>query len=46
MKQDVGGNGLSQVPVVIGGEASVINLDGITEEQIKLSGNVLADFYG
>lgn len=38
-------NGLIQFPTLIGGVVPVINLDGVIEGQLKLSGNVLADIF-
>ncbi|MDD5301050.1 MAG: phosphate ABC transporter substrate-binding protein PstS [Gallionella sp.] len=38
-------NGLIQFPTLIGGVVPVINLDGVAEGQLKLSGNVLADIF-
>lgn len=37
--------GLTQFPAVVGGVVPVINLDGITPGQVKLSGQVLGDIY-
>jgi phosphate transport system substrate-binding protein len=36
---------LGQFPIVIGGVAAVVNLDGITPGQMKLTGLVLADIF-
>ncbi|MBS0496914.1 MAG: phosphate ABC transporter substrate-binding protein PstS [Proteobacteria bacterium] len=38
-------NGLAQFPTVIGGVVPVINIDGLKEGQIKLTGAVLADIF-
>lgn len=38
-------DGLTQFPTVMGGVVPVINLDGIKEGQIKLTGTVLADIF-
>jgi len=38
-------NGLIQFPTLIGGVAPVINLDGVAEGQLKLSGNVLPGIF-
>lgn len=38
-------NGLTQFPTVIGGVAPVINIDGLKEGQLKLTGVVLADIF-
>ena len=37
--------GLAQFPDVIGGIVAVVNLDGITPGQLKLSGEVIANIY-
>lgn len=36
---------LGQFPIVIGGIATVVNIDGVTPGQLKLSGLVLADIF-
>lgn len=38
-------DGLTQFPTVMGGVVPVINLDGVKEGQIKLTGTVLADIF-
>ncbi|MBS0424246.1 MAG: phosphate ABC transporter substrate-binding protein PstS [Proteobacteria bacterium] len=38
-------SGLTQFPTVIGGVVPVINLDGIKEGEIKLTGAILADIF-
>ncbi|MDP1896900.1 MAG: phosphate ABC transporter substrate-binding protein PstS [Sulfurimicrobium sp.] len=38
-------DGLTQFPTVMGGVVPIINLDGIKEGQIKLTGAVLADIF-
>lgn len=38
-------DGLTQFPTVMGGVVPVINLDGVKEGQIKLTGAVLADIF-
>src|SRR5450830_611728 len=38
-------DGLTQFPAVVGGVVPVINLDGTTPGQVKLSGQVLGDIY-
>lgn len=38
-------NGLMQFPAVMGGVVPVVNLPGMTEGQVKLSGPVLADIF-
>lgn len=37
--------GLGQFPIVIGGVAVVVNLDGVAPGQLKLTGPLLADIY-
>jgi len=37
--------GLMQFPTVIGGDVPVVNLKGVTSEQLRLTGEVLADIY-
>src|SRR6266704_4592791 len=38
-------DGLLQFPTVIGGDVPVVNLEGVTAGQLKLTGPVLADIY-
>jgi phosphate transport system substrate-binding protein len=38
-------NGLMQFPTVMGGVIPVVNLEGITNNQLKLDGKTLADIY-
>src|SRR5205814_3331223 len=38
-------SGLVQFPTVIGGDVPVVNLKGIASEQLRLTGEVLADIY-
>jgi phosphate transport system substrate-binding protein len=38
-------SGLMQFPAIVGGVVPVINLEGVTPGQLKLSGEVLADIY-
>ncbi len=38
-------NGLMQFPTVIGGVVPIVNLEGIAQGTLKLSGQVLADIY-
>jgi phosphate transport system substrate-binding protein len=38
-------NGLTQFPTVIGGVVPVVNLEGVSAGQLKLSGEVLADIF-
>lgn len=43
--EDLAKEGLVQFPAIIGGVVPVINLEGITARQLKLTGPVLADIY-
>ena len=43
--EELGAAGLMQFPTVIGGVVPVINVEGITPGQLKLSGDVLAAIY-
>jgi phosphate transport system substrate-binding protein len=38
-------NGLTQFPTVLGGVVPVINIDGVKQGQIRLTGTVLADIF-
>ena len=38
-------SGLAQFPIVIGGVVPVVNLEGVTPGQLKLTGQVLANIY-
>ncbi|MBL0010031.1 MAG: phosphate ABC transporter substrate-binding protein PstS [Nitrosomonas sp.] len=38
-------NGLTQFPTVLGGVVPVINLDGVKQGQIRITGTVLADIF-
>ena len=42
---DLEKNGLVQFPAVIGGTVAVVNIEGIKEGQLKLTGQVLADIF-
>jgi phosphate transport system substrate-binding protein len=42
---DLTKHGLVQFPAIIGGVVPVVNLDGITPGQMRLTGQVLADIY-
>jgi phosphate transport system substrate-binding protein len=43
--EELEADGLMQFPMVMGGVVPVINLDGVTPGQLKLTGPVLADIY-
>lgn len=43
--EDLATDGLTQFPVVIGGDVPVVNLQGISPGQLKLTGPVLADIF-
>jgi len=43
--QELDAAGLLQFPVVMGGVAPVVNLDGVAPGQLRLNGAVLADIY-
>ena len=43
--EDLNKDGLLQFPTVIGGDVPVVNLEGVTAGQLKLTGPVLADIY-
>lgn len=43
--EELNEGGLVQFPVVMGGVVPVINLDGVTPGQLKITGPVLADIY-
>src|SRR6185312_2255151 len=38
-------SGLVQFPTVIGGDVAVVNIKGVASEQLRLTGEVLADIY-
>ncbi len=44
-KSELDGSGLIQFPMVMGGVTPVVNIKGITEGQLKLTGDVLARIY-
>ena len=37
--------GLVQFPIVIGGIVVAVNLDGVSDEQLRLTGPILADIF-
>ncbi|NEX61586.1 phosphate ABC transporter substrate-binding protein PstS [Noviherbaspirillum galbum] len=43
--EDLDAEGLTQFPAIMGGVVPVVNLDGVTPGQMKLTGQVLADIY-
>jgi phosphate transport system substrate-binding protein len=43
--EDLKADGLVQFPAIIGGVVPVVNVEGLTPGQLKLSGQVLADIY-
>lgn len=43
--EELEANGLTQFPTVLGGVVPVINIDGVKQGQIRLSGTVLADIF-
>jgi phosphate transport system substrate-binding protein len=43
--EDLDAEGLMQFPAIMGGVVTVVNLDGITPGQLKLTGSVVADIY-
>ena len=43
--EELDANGLMQFPAIIGGNVVVINLDGVTPGQMKLTGPVVADIF-
>ena len=42
---DLAASGLTQFPVIIGGDVPVVNLPGIAAGQLKLTGPILADIF-
>jgi phosphate transport system substrate-binding protein len=44
-ESDLTANGLAQFPMVVGGVVVVVNLNGVTDGQLKLSPDVLASIY-
>jgi phosphate transport system substrate-binding protein len=43
--EELAKSGLVQFPTVIGGDVPVVNLKGLASEQLRLTGEVLADIY-
>ena len=43
--EELESEGLMQFPAIMGGVVPVVNLDGVTPGQLKLTGEVLADIY-
>ncbi|MGB9989282.1 phosphate ABC transporter substrate-binding protein PstS [Pseudoduganella rhizocola] len=43
--EELDADGLMQFPVIMGGVVAVVNVDGITPGQLKLTGPVIADIY-
>jgi phosphate transport system substrate-binding protein len=43
--EELDAEGLMQFPAIMGGVVTVVNLDGITPGQLKLTGSVVADIY-
>ncbi len=43
--EDLNAEGLMQFPAIMGGVVTVVNLDGVTPGQMKLTGQVVADIY-
>ncbi len=43
--EELDAEGLMQFPAIMGGVVTVVNLDGITPGQLKLTGPVIADIY-
>ncbi|MDC8756284.1 phosphate ABC transporter substrate-binding protein PstS [Janthinobacterium fluminis] len=43
--EDLDSEGLMQFPAIMGGVVTVVNLDGITPGQLKMTGQVVADIY-
>jgi phosphate transport system substrate-binding protein len=43
--EELEADGLMQFPMVMGGVVPIVNLDGVTPGQLKLTGPVLADIY-
>lgn len=44
-QEELAADGLMQFPAVMGGVVTVVNLDGVTPGQMKLTGAVVADIY-
>ena len=43
--EDLDAAGLMQFPAIMGGVVTVVNLDGVTPGQLKMTGQVVADIY-
>ena len=43
--EDLDAEGLMQFPAIMGGVVTVVNLDGVTPGQLKMTGQVVADIY-
>lgn len=43
--EDLSAEGLMQFPAIMGGVVTVVNLDGVTPGQMKMTGQVVADIY-
>jgi phosphate transport system substrate-binding protein len=43
--EDLAKDGLVQFPAIIGGVVPIVNLEGVTARQLRLTGQVLADIY-
>jgi len=43
--EDLDAEGLMQFPAIMGGVVPIVNLDGVTPGQLKLTGEVIADIY-
>ncbi|MET3131307.1 phosphate transport system substrate-binding protein [Oxalobacteraceae bacterium GrIS 1.11] len=43
--EDLDAEGLIQFPAIMGGVVTVVNLDGVTPGQLKMTGQVVADIY-
>jgi len=44
-QEELEADGLMQFPVIMGGVVAVVNVDGVTPGQLKLTGPVIADIY-
>jgi phosphate transport system substrate-binding protein len=44
-QDDLEKSGLTQFPAIMGGVVPIVNLDGVTPGQLKLTGQVVADIY-
>ncbi|HAT29899.1 MAG TPA: phosphate ABC transporter substrate-binding protein PstS [Janthinobacterium sp.] len=43
--EELDADGLTQFPAIMGGVVTVVNLDGVTPGQLKMTGQVVADIY-